>query len=167
MDPDSFVGVNKAFRQSIGTVYASGAKLFSVGDPVRTVLCADAGVITDDFSAGLIAYPDICQIECSDTCSSADWEIASDPSCCGDAVYNYAPNNGAFLKNPELVKQYARHLGGTNIGFADGHAAWMNAQAVLNAIKEGDLNDPTGELEPWGPTSDDPPSCYPDAALIW
>ena len=127
-------------------------------------------MITDDFSAELLAYPDICQLSCSNPCCSGyDWELCAESGAdCG--LYSYAPNNGAFLKNTELRKYYARHLGGCNIGFADGHAAWMNSQAILNSIQEGDMNDPTGELEPWGPTSDDDWSggyLADEGMLIW
>jgi prepilin-type N-terminal cleavage/methylation domain-containing protein/prepilin-type processing-associated H-X9-DG protein len=154
-------GADKAFTQSIGTLYAAGQKMVQVNDPVNNVICCDAGVITDDFSAETLAYPDICCLGCSDTCGWADWEICSSAADCG--LYDTAPNNGAFLKNPELVKPYARHLGGVNLGFWDGHASWISSRGLLNKIQEGDIEN----AEPWGPTSDDPPSCYPDAALIW
>jgi prepilin-type processing-associated H-X9-DG protein len=28
-------------------------------------------------------------------------------------------------------KQFARHLGGTNLGFADGHASWFDSERLL------------------------------------
>jgi prepilin-type processing-associated H-X9-DG protein len=28
--------------------------------------------------------------------------------------------------------KYTRHLGGSNVGFADGHAAWFMADALVN-----------------------------------
>jgi prepilin-type processing-associated H-X9-DG protein len=175
VDPDTFDGVNKAFRQSIGTVYCSETKIFTSADPVSCVLCGDAGVLVDDFSAGLLAYPDICSLEGSNTVCACgvDWEIASDPSCCGDAAYNFAPNNGAFLANPELRKSLSRHLGGENIGFADGHAAWIHSTTILQKIRDGELTGPLGpdSLEAWGPTSvcDDGyfPATYPGIPTIF
>jgi prepilin-type N-terminal cleavage/methylation domain-containing protein/prepilin-type processing-associated H-X9-DG protein len=155
IDADAGTMAHKAFVQSIGTVYSSGTKLVAIEDPVNTIVCADAGASTDDFGVETLAYPDICQLGCSNPCcSSADWEIASDPSCCGDSVYRYAPNNGSFIANAELRKQYARHLGGVNIGFADGHASWLNSQQVLVKYVEGDITCPEG-LDPWGPTTED------------
>ncbi len=144
------VGAHKAFVQSIGTVYASGLKLVSVPDPVNAVVCGDAGVIVDDFGAGTLAYPDLCNLECSNPCCGwYDWDLCTWAVDCG--LYNGAPNNGSFLANPELRKPYARHLGGINIGFLDGHAQWFNSQTVLNKIKEEDLSG----VGPWGPTTDD------------
>jgi len=161
-------GADKAFVQSIGTLYAAGQKMVEINDPVNNVICCDAGVITDDFCVETLAYPDICMLGCSDTCSGADWELCADGTVgtaadCG--LYNQAPNNGAFLKNPELVKPYARHLGGVNLGFWDGHASWINSQMLLNKTRDGDFEN----VEPWGPTSDDPwsDSCYPGAAFIY
>ena len=143
-------GADKGFVQSIGTLYAAGQKMVEVNDPVNNVICCDAGVITDDFSAETLAYPDLCMLGCSDTCSGADWEICADSGAdCG--LYNQAPNNGAFLKNPELVKPFARHLGGVNLGFWDGHASWINSQMLINKTRDGDLEN----VEPWGPTSED------------
>ena len=31
-----------------------------------------------------------------------------------------------------MRKPYSRHLGGVNIGFLDGHAAWFKAEFILN-----------------------------------
>ena len=32
-----------------------------------------------------------------------------------------------------MRKPFARHLGGNNLGFADGHAKWMAADAMIAA----------------------------------
>jgi prepilin-type N-terminal cleavage/methylation domain-containing protein/prepilin-type processing-associated H-X9-DG protein len=146
------VGAHKAFVQSIGTVYASGLKLVSVQDPVNAIVCFDSGHIYDDAGAGTLAYPDLCCIECSNPCCGwVDWEVASDPNCCGPDYIYFAPNDGSFLANRELAKPYSRHLGGVNIGFLDGHASWFHSQMVLNKIRDGDF---TG-VGPWGPTTED------------
>jgi prepilin-type N-terminal cleavage/methylation domain-containing protein/prepilin-type processing-associated H-X9-DG protein len=170
----SAVDAHRAFKQSIGTAGGEdllGMKLVQVEDPVRFIICADAGVTSDDFSAGNLAYPDICALDCGNSqCGWVDWEIASDPNCCGDDAYNFAPSDGSYLTDPELRKQFARHLGGVNLGFLDGHAAWWNSTGLLNAIQEEDLL-PIG---PWGPVSD----CYhwdgdlfinlyPDVPTLW
>jgi len=142
---------NKAFVQGIGTNYLVDLKLAAVNDPVTYPVCADAGMIPDDISCdALLAYPDLCFLECSNPCcGSADWEICASAADCG--LYNNAPNNGAFISNPELRKPYARHLGGTNIGFADGHAQWLNSETILVKARDGEL----GNVGPWGPTSQD------------
>ena len=158
-----FDNANKAFVQSIGTAWHPNLKIVSVQDVVSFVVCGDAGVQTDDFSWALMAYPDLCNLECSTACSGADWELcASSGGDCG--LYMHAPNNGAFLKNPELVKQFARHLGGVNVGFLDGHASWINSTALINKAGEGDIQG----SDFWGPTSEDPwtDSCYPTGG-VW
>jgi prepilin-type processing-associated H-X9-DG protein len=40
--------------------------------------------------------------------------------------------------------RFTRHLGGSNLGFADGHAAWWSAGRLKQAFKEQTipLNDP-------------------------
>ncbi len=162
---------NKAFVQSIGTMWWPELKLAAVEDTVSYVICMDAGWIADDASVGMLGYPDICALECGNSmCNTTDWEIASDPSCCGDQVYFYAPNDGAFLANVELRKPYSRHLGGSNLGFLDGHASWINSERIINMKREGDLEG----VDPWGPVSD--AVCdvgvtfhdlYPDIPTIW
>ncbi len=129
-------------------------KLVEVEDPVRHIIAADGGAQVKVIQAALVAYPDICALQCGNSwCGWADWEAA-----CGDGTYatvecgRYitATVNGAFLRNPEVRGPYARHLGGVNLGFLDGHAAWMHSEAVLVALREDDL---TG-AKSWGITSD-------------
>ena len=143
-------GADKAYVQSIGTIYAAGQKMVEVQDPVNNIICGDAGVTTDDFGLSTLAFPDLCVLECSNPCCGwYDWDICTWAADCG--LYYGAPNNGAFLKNPELRKPFARHLGGVNIGYWDGHASWINSQNLINKVAEGDIEN----LEPWGPTTQD------------
>jgi len=130
----------KQFVQSITTNESAnrGLKLVEVEDPVRYVIAGDSSAESSTMNAGNVAYPDICVLGCAnEICGSVDWEVASDPECCGDEAYLYA--DMAFLGNPELYKRYSRHLGGVNLGFLDGHAGWMNSQSVVTAVAEGDL----------------------------
>ncbi len=162
------VGANKAFVQSIGTVYANELKLVEVQDPVNFIVCGDAGATVDDFCAGTLAYPDLCVLECSSSCGWVDWEICISAADCG--LYQQAPNDGSFLANPELRKPFARHLGGVNIGFLDGHASWFMSQIVVEKVAEtakGEMGGFEG-IGFWGPTSFDPysDSCYPTGG-VW
>jgi len=130
---------NKSFVESIGTKETTdwGLKLASVQDTTNYIIIGDSGALPGGNNAGTFAYPDICQLGCSYTgcCSIADWEIcASEAADCG--LYMYAPNNGAFITNPSLRKPYARHLGGVNLGFLDGHAQWVNSEAFLTHIAD-------------------------------
>jgi prepilin-type N-terminal cleavage/methylation domain-containing protein/prepilin-type processing-associated H-X9-DG protein len=159
---------NKSFVQSIGaTESLAGTKLVQIQDPVSHVVCGDAGVQTAALAVETLAYPEICALGCAnDYCGWADWEAcAATGADCG--LYNLAPNNGSFLRDPNLRKPYARHLGGVNMGFMDGHATWMNSELVIKKFTETDL---TGLIF-WGPN---PPalactfgSDYPDVPTIW
>ena len=62
-----------------------------------------------------------------------------------------------MLKNKELLKKGSRHLGGINIGFADGHASWMNSASFMtkwadDAKTKGGWPAALG-LDAWGPYS--------------
>ncbi len=50
------------------------------------------------------------------------------------------------------MKQFTRHLGGSNIGWLDGHASWMSARAFVNAcVEKGREGDPQPfGMWPWG-----------------
>ena len=151
----------RSFVQTIGTkeVYDWGRKLVSVQDTTNYVIIGDCGANTYDNNVGTFAYPDICQIGCSNPCcSSADWDIcASEAADCG--LYIYAPNNGAFLKDPGLAKQYSRHLGGINLGFLDGHAQWASSQSFINNIAEGTWSGI--DIMQGGPNSVCADGCFP------
>jgi len=171
----------KGFAQSIRVNgSAMGRKLAEVQDTVAFPICGDGGAKTDDMSVGLLAYPDICALECGNpVCGWADWEAcAASGADCG--LYNLAPNDGAFLADPNLRKPYARHLGGVNVGFLDGHATWLNSEKLVNMVRDGDIEaGHTGAeqmgLNWWGPG----PNCinpetgnlfsqdYPGVPTIW
>jgi prepilin-type processing-associated H-X9-DG protein len=52
------------------------------------------------------------------------------------------------------MKKGSRHLGGNNIGFADGHAAWWNSDRFLDTWAEEARPGMTAMgLEAWGPMS--------------
>jgi prepilin-type N-terminal cleavage/methylation domain-containing protein/prepilin-type processing-associated H-X9-DG protein len=133
------IGANKAFTQSVAyDSNSSGLKLVEVTDPVSRPVCADGGMKTQAMSLGTTAYPDICMVECANSvCGWADWEACTWATDCG--LYDLAPNDGSFLTNPELRKPYARHLGGINIGFLDGHASWMSSQMFINKHRDGEI----------------------------
>ena len=56
------------------------------------------------------------------------------------------------------ARQHARHFGGVNIGFLDGHAQWFDSEQVIaESPSAGDRH--RGHLRgygPWGPTKDAP-----------
>ena len=141
------------FVQSIGA--NSGAcferSARAVEEPAWYVICADAGATVDDFCTGTLAYPDLCHLECAGPGDwEADWENCSWSGECG-AI-------GEMKTDPELRKPYARHFGGVNVGFLDGHARWMDSEKVIEeSASHGDPR--RGRLRgygPWGPTKDAP-----------
>jgi prepilin-type N-terminal cleavage/methylation domain-containing protein/prepilin-type processing-associated H-X9-DG protein len=111
-----------AFVQGIGVCLNYGLSTAAVPDPSGWVVCADAGVLMELWSPVLTAFPEQCHLVCSDC--SADWENCSWTRDCG------APLQG--LTDPSFRKQWTRHLGGSNLGFMDGHAAWMAAERILD-----------------------------------
>jgi len=138
------VAVKRPFVASIAVnlKYGWGLKLVQVQDPVKFMIVGDAGGSSDDiWNLELWAYPDLCALECSArSWYWCDWEIAGGADCCGSDAYNYyAPAGGAFMRDPGLRKEYARHLGGNNVGFLDGHAQWINAERLIAMVAEGEL----------------------------
>ena len=144
------------FVQSIGVNgLAAELDVKSVDDPAWFVICADAGAQVDRFSTGTLAYPDICALECgNEVCGWVDWEECTWATDCG--LYDHAPKDGSFLVSTELRQTRARHKGGVNIGFLDGHARWLHSERVI-ALSPSAGDPERGRLRgyrPWGPTSD-------------
>jgi len=122
------------FDWSIGvaTWHSLDEKTSQIKDPSRKVVCADAMVHPDIARTSWVAYPDECRLDgagCGwyspgNTC--ADWVNCSWTQDCG-------AGDVRFGTDPTYRKEHAgtRHLGGSNLGFADGHAAWMSSEAIL------------------------------------
>lgn len=140
------------FVQSVGTnTEVAGERAAALPDPKWFVICADAGSQADRFFTGTLAYPDICALECgNEVCGWVDWEECTWAADCG------APMDGSFLANPKLRQARARHKGGVNIGFLDGHARWLHSERVI-ALSPSQGDPERGRLRgygPRGPTSD-------------
>ena len=129
------------FAQSITTNQKPGnrgLKLVSVQDPVRYIICADGSPETSTMRPGNVAYPDMCGMECA-SCDfvEADQMTAEglwDWSDCVEWVdEGCEPMRAwpALITDPNPRRQYARHLGGVNLGFLDGHASWWNSEKLL------------------------------------
>jgi len=156
---------NKAFVQSIGTnIEMAEVKMVEVHDPVARPIVADSGAWPQFMFLGGTGWPDICALECGNCASGRDWEVS--PVACADyldspdCIYFYAPNNGSFLTNPDLRKPYARHLGGVNLGYLDGHASWMHSDAWAVKVVDGSIEG----IRMWGPPW--PPDCATDAEWL-
>ncbi len=150
-----------AFVQSVGVNTLHDSKLVEIEDPVNYVVCADSGAGMWTATAGLVAYPDLCNAECGNLCCSSWIETCADsiqPGCPDqwDCFINWHASS-TMLRNQELMKKGTRHLGGVNIGFADGHASWWNSTKFLDKWAEdaraaGGWPTAMG-LDAWGPYS--------------
>jgi prepilin-type N-terminal cleavage/methylation domain-containing protein/prepilin-type processing-associated H-X9-DG protein len=141
---DAWMGeaVHKCFRQSIGCNMGENAdkKMVEIIDPVNHVICADGGACIMFMNAGHVAYPDLCNVECAN-CWCSQWiEDCLDTitSGCPEVADCYLEYHARpqYLEDQSLLSRGARHLGGSNIGFADGHAQWWHSQRWLDAWAE-------------------------------
>jgi prepilin-type N-terminal cleavage/methylation domain-containing protein/prepilin-type processing-associated H-X9-DG protein len=147
---DGSEGEYKQFRQSIGlnSHYPSGRghslmelKLAAVQDPVNFVALSDSGSWSEALMPGVIAYPDLCCAQCGNCAGSDSWI-----EDCADTIQQNCPEvwecfttwhtSSTMLKDKTLMKKGTRHLGGSNIGFLDGHAAWWQAERFLDKWAE-------------------------------
>jgi prepilin-type N-terminal cleavage/methylation domain-containing protein/prepilin-type processing-associated H-X9-DG protein len=142
---------HKAFIQTIGTneqvLYQK--KLVQFNDLVHVPVVGDAGFNRNFFSVATLAYPDVCCPECAgiapfswgwggaaagiNDCPSGDY--------CPDCANLHAPvawwGPGGF--DVKARKASTRHLGGVNIGWADGHASSVDSQRLVAMSEAGDL----------------------------
>jgi prepilin-type N-terminal cleavage/methylation domain-containing protein len=126
-----------AFVQTIGCPSDYELKTSAISDPARHVVCGETGAIDTMWDASLAAYPDICGLACcmvggvswSDKPYGlhADWVNCSWSQECGAGDLR-------LRTDIEYRKTFckARHLGGENLGYADGHAKWMSAEAIIS-----------------------------------
>ena len=117
-----------AFSQSIGYPReAPDMKTSQIKDPAKYVVCADTGYNQDFYRTSRIAYPDRYGVEKA-LCRYpiGDWANCSQSVDC-------AANDTRFQTDVDYRKKnsWPRHLGGSNIGFSDGHAAWMPSETIM------------------------------------
>ena len=116
-------------------------KTGEIKDPSKKVVVADCGVQMDLARTSWVAYPDFCRLDgaacsvtpnplgTSATCLThpgADWTNCSWSRDCGAGTTKFGTD-----VQTRKDHAYPRHLGGSNLGFADGHAAWMPSEAIL------------------------------------
>jgi prepilin-type N-terminal cleavage/methylation domain-containing protein/prepilin-type processing-associated H-X9-DG protein len=131
-----------AFLQSIG-VNGNGTrdtKLVEIDDVVNYIVCADGGAWPEEMNAGLVAYPDLCNAECGNWWCSGWLEgcESSIQSGCPDLwdCFEQWHTSVGMLRDKSLLRRGSRHLGGVNLGFADGHAAWWQSERFLDTWAE-------------------------------
>lgn len=128
-------GGDSMFTCSIAANAERETSTSAIDDAAKFVVVGDGGPWMEDMSPGLLAYPDCCEMECGNCWGWADWENCSSwGASCG--IYSIAPIDGTVLGDSTKRKQYSRHLGGTNVGFMDGHAKWYSSESLVNAFAE-------------------------------
>jgi prepilin-type processing-associated H-X9-DG protein len=176
--PSNAAGV---FVQSIGVNdLLRDLPVASVADPGNFVICGDAGWWGEAMSPGLLAYPDLCNLECANCGCSAWIEPCIDligEGCpeLADCFNRYHASSALLTgrtrlgwrtgdrirsrRSPAsatLLSAYTRHTGGTNIGFLDGHAAYWDSSRFLDEWARQARADGTRTamgLDGWGPYS--------------
>ena len=155
-------GGSKLFRNSINWNWTSlskgDLKLAAVEDPTNFIVCGDGALDPGSMQPGNAAYPDICSVQAS-YCSVIedgeywDWSDCAEDlaaaGCTGFPIWG-GPD---LIDDPGLLTPRARHLGGVNLGFLDGHASWWNSQRLLVKIGEGKGQDTMGLPIYCGPAS--------------
>lgn len=117
------VDVTGSFKWSITVNPVRDLKESQLDDAASYIAVSD-GNRTHIKSPGLIAYPELCHIDCIGACANISLElIAENPDDCSFTLDCTAANE--YRTTPELLKGKERHLGGSNLGFMDGHAKWM------------------------------------------
>jgi prepilin-type N-terminal cleavage/methylation domain-containing protein/prepilin-type processing-associated H-X9-DG protein len=95
---------------SIGYAQIEGRKTSEITDPSWLVVCGDVQGGPEIETAWVALY------------------ATSNPCCC----LGFSEEDACrYMTDPSFRKRYTPHMGGANFGFADGHAAWWDAEAVL------------------------------------
>jgi len=127
---------NKTFVQSIACPELPSnmqLKMVQVEDPAWFVVAGDMGYHNNYMSSIEWAYPDMCMMGCPFDCwSRSDSEREALIADCPWIAACYPTT--AQLKDPTWRRQQARHLGGVNMGFMDGHAKWFNSEYVVSEL---------------------------------
>jgi prepilin-type N-terminal cleavage/methylation domain-containing protein/prepilin-type processing-associated H-X9-DG protein len=142
-----------AFEQTIGVSSMRDVSTAQMDDTARYILVGDVGAsanVVDPASRRAarasgyawrsgwgstasfrepvsLAYPDMAFICCAECrCAFVDWTNCAWSRECGAST-------DLGWDRAETRKQYgrARHLGGSNLGFADGHAKWFASEEII------------------------------------
>ncbi len=112
-----------SFQISIGTndTCLIGRKTSELDDPSAWVVCGDnnQGAVLNQMFGMAYGDPKCC------------WDLGTGPNSSGSDPSNASTACKQFYTDPGSRKKYAPHLGGLNLGFADGHAAWWDAEAAV------------------------------------
>ena len=113
----------------------SNVNLSKINDPAWFVVVADGGRQVEFWDSAGIAWPDYCQLNacgfCSGSvgCCNSDWVNCESSQDCGLDWTLYEK----FFTTASYRKEFTRHMGGSNLGFADGHAKFFLGEAIINS----------------------------------
>jgi len=108
-----------AFVGSIAPTIPYDQRLAWVDNPGMFVVVGDCGSQPELFSGFQLAFPDTCMLAC--VWCNADWTNCPWTTACAPGNQEI---NSEWLTDETILRAHTRHLGGSNIGFLDGHAAW-------------------------------------------
>ncbi len=146
------LGGTKVFLMGIAVMGADGVwaeplrgkKLAAFDNVAQTVVVTDSSTMAGIWPmANFTMHPEICGPQ---PCG-ANWPDEDGNVCClwdpltmelGVDKFSLAEWN-EFHGGGPLSKKYTRHLGGSNLGFMDGHAAWMAAGTIAQKVRDDEL----------------------------
>jgi prepilin-type N-terminal cleavage/methylation domain-containing protein/prepilin-type processing-associated H-X9-DG protein len=103
-----------------------------INDPAKFVVCGDS--TSPQMWAPNLDVWQACTLYYG---GCADWENCNWSQDCGVSPSIFKQ----FWTSPSFRSKYTRHLGGSNFGFADGHAKWFLADAFLADVPHQDCPD--------------------------
>jgi prepilin-type processing-associated H-X9-DG protein len=110
------------FSCTIGVaINNTNLKTSQIGDPSWFVVCGDG----TQFGAVILGGATMLYERCAVACGGANWSDCSWTQECGLDPDYY----DTWWTDPGARKRDTRHMGGSNVGFADGHAAWWDSEA--------------------------------------
>jgi prepilin-type N-terminal cleavage/methylation domain-containing protein/prepilin-type processing-associated H-X9-DG protein len=130
-------GDTGSFESTIAYPELYDVKTSQMGDPSWTVACGDSCIFVNINGPDNMLYS-----LCGTGCGKADWANCPDSQECG--LDSHLVDQWAT--DPSFRAKYTRHLGGSNVGFADGHASWFMADALVAASPYCDCECPTQHL---------------------
>jgi len=141
--------VEGVFGGSIGIKEgeSAGVKTSQINDAGRYVVCGDS--TSQQMWAPRLDVWQVCNVYCGCAC----WSDCTWSQACGLSQANFKQ----FWTDPSYRARYTRHLGGSNFGFADGHAAWWKAEAYLAEVPHQDC---PCEGRPYYPGTLEGTGCY-------
>ena len=104
----------------------------AIGDPTRHIVVAERGSRSNFYVIEHIAYPDVCRVRWGRV-------LARGEEGCGNCSEHFnvclidPTQINKFWADATWRNKFTRHMGGNNLGFADGHAKWWAADAMIAA----------------------------------